>query len=175
MRSRLLVVGLLPVLLAACGGARPASTPAKPTTTPIGPSTKALTIKVTSVVTSSRSHRRSATVTSAGDRVDFVDVLLNTAPRFGKGVNEPVGSDKGTMTFTSRNTATMKGIATLPDGTIHFEGDVTVLPHNRVMVPVIGGTGTYAHASGTLLVGSGSARATNTYTLVIAPIQGPIA
>jgi hypothetical protein len=175
VRSRFLVLGLLPVLLAACGAARPASTPAKPATTATGPSTKALTIEVTSVVKSSRSHRLSASVTTRGDRVDFVDVLLNTAPRFGKGTNEQVGSDKGTMTFTSSNTATMKGIATLPDGTIHFEGDVTVLPNNRVTVPVIGGTGTYAHASGTLLVGSGSARATNTYTLVIARIQGPIA
>jgi hypothetical protein len=175
VRSRLVVVGLLPLVLAACGAAHRAATPAKPAAPANVPSTKALTIKVTSVVKSSRSHRRSATVTTPGDRVDFVDVLLNTAPRFGKGSNEQIGSDKGTMTFTSSTTATMKGIATLPDGTIHFEGDVTVLPNNRVTVPVIGGTGSYAHASGTLLVGSGAARATNTYTLVISSIQGPIA
>jgi hypothetical protein len=174
VRSRFLLLGLLPLTLAACGGSTSASSPPKSTTSAKA-STKAVTIKVTSVVKTTLSHRQSAKVTTPGDRVDFVDDLLNTAPRFGKGTNEKVGSDAGTMTFTSKSTATMKGVATLPDGKIRFDGAVTVLPNNTVTVPVTGGTGTYKNASGTLLVGSGTVRATNTYTLVIAGIQGPIA
>ena len=174
MRSRFLLLGLLPVALAACGGGSTAS-PAKSTTTTKASSTQAFTIRVTSVVKTTRSHRQSPKVTTPGDRVEFVDDLLNTVPRFGKGVNEKIGSDKGTMTFTSTNTATMKGVATLPDGTIVFQGAVTVLPNNRLTVPVTGGTGKYEHASGTLLVGAGVKRATNTYTLLVAGAQGPIA
>ena len=175
MRSRLLLLGLLPLMLAACGGGSTASAPPKSTATTAAPSTKSLTITVTSVVTASRAHRQSPKVMTPGDSIDFADELLNTAPRFGKAANEKIGSDKGTMTFTSQSTATMKGVATLPDGTIVFQGDVTVLPNNRVTVPVTGGTGTYLHASGTLLVGAGTTRATNTYRLVIGTIQGPIA
>lgn len=174
MRSRLLSLCLLPLALAACGGGSKAPASQKPAASGT-PTTKAYTIEVTSVVRSTQAHRASAQVTTPGDRIDFQDDLLNTAPRFGKAANAKVGSDTGTMTFTSAHTATMKGVATLPDGTIHFNGTVTVLPDNRVTVPVTGGTGKYHNASGTLLVGSGVQRATNTYTLLVDGIQGPAA
>ncbi len=107
----------------------------------------------------------------------FEDVLLNATPQFGKGANEQVGTDSGTMTFTSSRTAQMEGVTTLPGGTISFKGEVTVLPNSNLSVPVVGGTGKYANASGTLLVGSGSKRAPNTYSLVLAgtAAAGPVA
>ena len=50
-----------------------------------------------------------------------------------------------------------------------------MLPNNSITVPVVGGTGKYENASGTLLVGAGSKRSPNTYHLVIAGVPGPVA
>jgi len=173
VRLRLLPLCLLPLAVAACGAStRPAPPKAAASN---APAAKAYTIRVTSVVRSTRTHHKSAQVTTPGDRIDFQDDLLNTAPRFGKAANAKIGSDKGTMTFTSAHTATMTGVATLPDGTIRFDGVVTVLPNKWATVPVTGGTGKYHDASGTLLVGSGVRRAINTYTLLVDGLQGPVA
>jgi hypothetical protein len=176
VRSRLLALGLAPLALAACGGGgTTASTPAKPAAPEATPSPRAITITVLSVQTAARSLDRAPKGTSAGDRIEFVNTLRNTSPRFGKGAHAKIGSDTGTMTFTSKSTARMKGVATLPDGTIDFEGAVTVLPNDTVTVPIVGGTGTYANASGTLLVGSGEQEAANTYRIVVGGMRGPVA
>jgi hypothetical protein len=175
VRSRLILLGLAPLALAlaACGSTS-SSSPAKSTTAAKQPP-KALTISVTSVVTTTRATDHPPKGTSKGDTVDFGDVLLNAAPQFGMDKNATVGSDKGRMTFTSKSTAKMNGVAKLPDGTIVFRGVVTVLPNNTITIPVIGGTGKYANASGTLLVGSGTKTARNTYTLYVVGQSGPIA
>ena len=171
----LLVLGLLPVALAACGGG--GGTTAATTTTPTQThQLKSLTLRVTSVVTSTKAHARTPKQTSAGDRVMFTDRLLNAeSGQFGKGANAVVGSDEGTMTFTSRTTARLDGVAHLPDGDIRFKGAVTVRADSSVTVPVVGGTGTYKDATGTLLVGTGTKSSPNTYRLVIAGIPGPVA
>jgi hypothetical protein len=176
VRPRLLALGLAPLALAACGGGgTTASAPDEPSAPVAAPGPKAMTLTVISVQTAARSHDRAPKGRSAGDRIEFANTLRNTTPRFGKGANERIGSDAGTMTFTSKSTARMKGVATLPDGTIDFEGAVTVLPNDTVTVPVVGGTGTYANASGTLLVGSGNGQAPNTYRIVVGGTRGPVA
>jgi hypothetical protein len=174
---RLLLLALLPLALAACGGGGTSSgtTAAATTTTAATQQPKSLTIKVTSIVKSTHAHRQSPKVTTAGDKVDFEDVLVNATPQFGKSTNERVGTDTGTMTFTSKNTARLDGVASLPDGTISFSGLVTVLADSSITVPVTGGTGKYKNASGTLLVGAGNKRSPNTYKLVIEGVPGPIA
>lgn len=177
VRSRLLLLGFLPLALAACGGgSKSASTPAKPAAPAKAPQTKALTIRVTSIVKTTRSKDQPPKGTSPGDKVEFEDVLLNATPQFGKGTNAQVGRDTGTMTITSTNTFRMDGVTTLPGGTIVFKGQVTVLPNSNIAIPITGGTGKYAHASGTLLVGRGDKKAPNTYILVVAgnPV-GPVA
>ncbi len=172
----LLLLCLLPLALAACGsGTSSGTTAAATTTTAATHHTKSVTIKVTSIVKSTHAHRRSTKVTTAGDKVDFVDVLVNATPQFGKNTNERVGSDTGTMTFTSKNTARLDGVASLPDGTISFSGLVTVLADNSITVPVVGGTGKYTNASGTLHVGAGNKQSPNTYNLVIEGVPGPVA
>jgi hypothetical protein len=176
---RLLLLGLLPLALVACGGGGSSATASKPATTttakPRAATTKAVTIKVTSVVSGTKSHDKPPKGTSQGDRVEFTDRLLNTVPQFGKATNAQVGTDKGTMTFTGAHTARLDGEANLPGGKILFAGEVTVLPDDSITVPVVGGTGKYENASGTLLVGAGSKRAPNTYRLVITGIPGPVA
>jgi hypothetical protein len=171
------LLGLLPLALglAACGGGTSSSTPAKPATTAEASATQALTIKVTSVVTKTRSRDTPPKGTSRGDKVEQSGVLLNGAAQFGKQLNARVGTDSATTTVTATS-MTMNGVAKLPDGTIIFKGEVTVLPDKTVSVPVTGGTGKYADASGTLVVGMGASQALNTYRLIVAAdIPGPIA
>ena len=98
-------------------------------------------------MTKTQAHDLAPKGTSQGDKVVFSDVLLNGTAQFGKKVNDRIGTDSGTMTFTSKSTATMTGVANLPDGTIIFRGDVTVLPNKSITVPVIGGTGKFSWVS----------------------------
>ncbi|MBV8597258.1 MAG: hypothetical protein JO017_00400 [Actinobacteria bacterium] len=131
---------------------------------------------MTSVVTSTQSHARTPKTTTAGDTVDFTDKLLNaSAGQFGKRTNQVVGSDEGRMTFTSKTTARLDGVAHLPDGDIRFAGEVTVLADNSITVPVVGGTRVYKNASGTLHVGAGNKVSPNTYHLVLNGAPGPVA
>ena len=174
VRPRIFLLVLAPLALAACGSTTPSSTPAQTRTTTAASQTKTVTIRVTSVATEMQTHHRLAKSLSKGDRILFKDVLVNGVAQFGKKVNDRVGTDSGTMTFTSKNTARMQGVANLPDGTIVFNGNVTFLP-KTIIVPVTGGTGRYTNASGTLVVATGLMRAPNIYTLSIAAVSGPVA
>jgi hypothetical protein len=87
--------------------------------------------------------------------------------QFGKKKGARVGSDRGTMTFTSANTARFSGSATLPGGKLTLKGWVTGLPDNSVAIPVTGGTGVFAGAKGFLIVGPGNAKALNIYRLTV--------
>jgi hypothetical protein len=46
------------------------------------------------------------------------------------------------------------------------------MPGERISVPVVGGTGRFAGARGTLVIGLGSTSSVNTYTLVIGGTPG---
>jgi hypothetical protein len=167
MQSRrlLLTLVLAPLVLAACGGGKTAATTTTPpTTTAVQPTT--LTIVVDSISLTSVSHDQPPKGASKGDSIVFTDTLRNSSgPQFGKGAAAEVGSDEGTMSFTSRTTARLVGIATLPNGTIDFNGAVVVNSDGTISVAVVGGTGKYAHATGFLKVGKGTKTALNTYTL----------
>jgi hypothetical protein len=105
---------------------------------------------------------------SNGDTVTFKDDLLNAAAQFGKKVGAKVGTDQGTMTFSSKTSARFTGFATLPGGTVTLDGAVASASDGKsIIIPVTGGTGRYRNAHGTLLVGPGNKRALNTYTLVV--------
>jgi hypothetical protein len=129
-------------------------------------------IKVVSVTVSNVSHDVAPKGASKGDTIAYRDKLVNAAPQFGKKKGVQVGSDSGTMTFTGPHTATFKGKAVLPGGTLTLSGAVYTTPAGLV-VPVTGGTGAFAHVHGTLLVGSGSKRVANTYRLI--EPSGPVA
>jgi hypothetical protein len=129
-------------------------------------------IKVISVTVSTVKHDIGPKGASKGDTVTYKDTLLNAAPQFGKKKGAAVGSDSGTMTFTSAHSANFHGKAILPGGTLILSGAVYTTPQGLV-VPVKGGTGKFAHVHGTLLVGSGSKRVANTYRL--SRPSGPLA
>jgi Dirigent-like protein len=123
------------------------------------------TIEVTSVTVKMVTHDVGAKGASKGDSVTYDDSLLNAVKQFGKSKGARVGSDSGVMTFTSANSATFAGRAILPGGTLKLDGAVSGLANGGFEIPVVGGTGAFAHMTGTLTVGPGGRRVVNTYHL----------
>jgi Dirigent-like protein len=126
-----------------------------------------LTIQVTSVVVTIKPIDKKPKGSSAGDRIVYRDRLLNAVRQFGKARGKPVGSDHGTMTFTSPHTARFDGTARLPGGTVRIRGAVRPVAGGSIQIPVAGGTGRFAKAKGTLTVGPGEKQALNTYRLTL--------
>ena len=85
---------------------------------------------------------------SKGDRVVITDQLVNVVAQLGKIAGVSVGSDRLTLSFTSADAADVKGVATLPGGTITFAGH-TSLTDAMITLTVDGGTGAFAQARGT--------------------------
>jgi hypothetical protein len=126
---------------------------------------KTITFSVTSVSISIKPTDLPPKGTSKGDTIQQRNRLLNTSARFGRPKGAVVGSDHGTMTFTSAHAASYSGVVVLPGGTVKLKGTVVSLAGNMLVIPVVGGTGRFAHAHGSLLVGSGGKRTLNTYRL----------
>jgi hypothetical protein len=121
-----------------------------------------------------QSNTTSGTLTHhspAGPRNDVVvehDMLVNAKQgQFGQPVGAPVGSDVATITYRTNTRLLIRATASLPGGTILVAGVVTVKPGRPTVVPVVGGTGTYAGATGTETIGTSSASPLNTYRLSI--------
>jgi hypothetical protein len=140
---------LLVVALAGCGGHRKAST---------------VVIRLRSVVESNHKTDTPPTGPSKGDVWVERDTLFNMAQAFGKAANAMVGTDKATITFQSTTEARVTGTATLPDGTITFGGETSVKGVTQ-LIPVVGGTHAYAHASGSLVITNAAVDTLNTYHL----------
>jgi hypothetical protein len=104
---------------------------------------------------------------SKGDKIIQKDDLLNAAAQFGRKKGARVGSDSGTITFTSKTSARFDGRAVLPGGTLTLRGEVMTVAGGGFTIPVAGGTGRFKGAHGILRVGSGTKRALNTYTLTL--------
>ncbi|HXY85178.1 MAG TPA: dirigent protein [Gaiellaceae bacterium] len=87
---------------------------------------------------------------SAGDSVKMTDGLYNAVSQFGKPAGALVGSDTGLeKVLAGRRTASFRGVATLPGGTIVIAGRVSMTAASTT-APVVGGTGRFAHAHGTV-------------------------
>jgi hypothetical protein len=109
---------------------------------------------------------------SAGDRDTFASRLVNERAQFGKPKGAVVGSDRGTLLYTSDRTATMKAVVKLPGGTVVLGGAVRPVGNNAVVVSVVGGTGVFSGARGTvtILEPTSSKTAVNVYRLTYAPV-----
>jgi hypothetical protein len=125
------------------------------------------TIRVTSVTISMVGHDVKPKGPSAGDSVTYRDRLLNVTAQFGKKKGAVVGSDRGKLTYLTAHTATFTGRVMLPGGTLRLSGAVYGTAAGGLVVPILGGTGRYADARGTLTVGSGRDRVLNTYSFTI--------
>ena len=83
---------------------------------------------------------------SKGDTLSGTSILRNFVPQFGK----PKGARVGTSSFKdialSSQMVREDGVARLPGGTVHVRGVAPIGP--TVKIPVVGGTGIYAGATG---------------------------
>jgi hypothetical protein len=132
-----------------------------------GARAETVTIQVTSVLVSMKPIDTKPKGTSKGDRIVYRDTLVNAVPQFGKKKGAKVGSDQGTMTFTSAHSARFDGTARLPGGTVRIRGQVRAISNTVLQIRVVGGTGRYASARGTLTVGPGDKEALNVYKLTL--------
>src|SRR3954469_22263385 len=94
---------------------------------PASAQAETLTIQVTSIVVKVTPVDVKPKGASAGDKVIQRNRLVNTVRQFGKVKGSHVGSDEGTVTFTSPHTERYNGIARLPGGTLRVRGDVRLI------------------------------------------------
>jgi dirigent-like protein len=126
-----------------------------------------VTIQVKSVVIKVTPVDRAPKGRSTGDRVIQRNKLTNAVRQFGKPKGARVGTDSGTVTFTSANTARFDGVARLPGGTIKIRGNLRPLANGGIQIPIAGGTGRYARATGTVTVEAGDDPVLNVYRVTL--------
>jgi hypothetical protein len=160
MRRLLVPIAALLALAASAAAAAPAAVAPK----------IALVITVRSIETSSTPDDKAPAGLSKGDRFLLRDNLENVARQFGKASGAVVGADVGLLTMTSKTQGTVVGVATLPGGRVRFRGVLHVKGASEPLT-VDGGTGRYAHAHGTLLIGAGTSPL-NTYRLTLPRASG---
>jgi outer membrane receptor protein involved in Fe transport len=131
------------------------------TTTATAAAPTSLVITVKSVTTASIPSDKAPKGASKGDKVLLRDRLVNVGKQFGKPAGAVVGRDEGVLVLTSATSGTFDGVTTLPGGTIHLHG---VIRNGIETYSISGGTGRYAHARGTIVIGKG-ASPLNTYHL----------
>jgi hypothetical protein len=81
-----------------------------------------------------------------------VDRLANAVGQFGRPKGAVVGHDRGRFTVLSPVRMHLDGWTTLPTGRIHVVGFVRPAGERTVAMTVLGGTGRYAGARGTVTV-----------------------
>jgi hypothetical protein len=128
-----------------------------------GASPTTMVIQVKSVTTASIPSDKAPKGASKGDRLLVRDRLVNVAKQFGKPAGAVVGRDEGVIFLTGKNSGTFDGVTTLPGGTIRLHG---VIRNGTETFSVVGGSGKFAHARGTIIVGSGKSPL-NTYHLTL--------
>ncbi len=112
-----------------------------------------IVITVKSVTTASIPRDTPPKGASKGDRIVMRDRLLNVGRQFGKPAGAVVGRDEGVLVLTDPTSGTFDGVTTLPGGTIRLHG---IIRDGFETFTVVGGTGRYAHARGTVSVGRGA-------------------
>jgi hypothetical protein len=155
VRSLLLLLSVCPLVLvpASIGEARSGGT---------------MTVRVLSVPSGFDVDDVGAKGLSAGDRFMVADRLYNLVPQFGKRKGALVGTDTGTTTVRAGSkSADFRGVAKLPGGTIVVRARLRV-GVTLSSVTVVGGTGRFAGARGTVaLQGMSRGRATNVFRLTL--------
>jgi hypothetical protein len=89
---------------------------------------------------------------SAGDVETSTSRLLNAVKQFGKPKGAIVGNDKGTIRVVAGANPIAKITTRLPGGTLSLSGHIEVRANGTILIPVVGGTGTFAGARGELLI-----------------------
>jgi hypothetical protein len=155
MRAAAALVASLAVALAAAGPAAGLDRP--------------LTIRLVSSLVSLREIDAAPKGSAGpGDGISTVSRLRNGVVQFGRKKNAVVGTDRARLTLQRDGSLRISGTATLPGGTIRFDGSVSAGQARTVVIQVVGGTGRYENAKGTVAVTDLDDRGTavNVYRLV---------
>jgi hypothetical protein len=83
---------------------------------------------------------------SKGDTITGRSILRNYVRQFGKPKGAQVGMSHGVTTALSSQRARFDAVARVPGGTVHVRGEAAIGP--TVTLPIVGGTGIYAGATG---------------------------
>jgi hypothetical protein len=83
---------------------------------------------------------------SKGDAIVGTAILRNYVRQFGKPKGARVGTSRGMDRALSSHTARSDSVARFPGGTVHARGEGEIGPTTKV--PIVGGTGVYAGATG---------------------------
>ena len=81
-----------------------------------------------------------------GDTISGTSILRNAVRQFGKPKGARVGTSSGVIVAVSSQTVRLDGVARFPGGTVHVRGMGKIVPNPKV--PIVGGTGRYAGATG---------------------------
>jgi hypothetical protein len=106
---------------------------------------------------------------SAGDQFLVRDRLFNLVPQFGRARGAVVGNDAAVMTILQGGrSGSYSGVAQLVDGSIAIKG-VAPIDARTATMTVVGGTGRYARARGTVVIryAGKAGRATNQFRLTL--------
>src|ERR1041384_2597034 len=108
-------------------------------------------IRLKSVETSAGfRHNEPPSGLGKGDVLVERDNLFNLARQLGKPAGALIGRDRATATFLSNTKAVVAGTTTFPGGTVAFRGTLSATSTRPVSLKIVGGTGRYAHATGTV-------------------------
>ena len=103
-----------------------------------------------------------------GDSIDFKDLLLNKEPQFGKATGKAVAWDEGEVLYTSATTTEDQGDRDLPGRRYdHLRRRVRLEPVTATVARIVGGTGGFKGASGTVTIGSGARTAPNIFVVSV--------
>jgi hypothetical protein len=108
-------------------------------------------IKLISVTTKVDDTDKPPKGASKGDRTVGASTLYNGVAQFGRKAGAAVGKDRSVFVLRDPKTLYGSGTATLPGGTLHFQG-VAKVQDGVFVIPVVSGTGTFVGAKGSLLI-----------------------
>jgi hypothetical protein len=137
-----------------------------------GAGSNATVIRVISIATAVKTHDEPPKGPSKGDYVVVDDKLTNEVAQFGRKKGALVGTDHAIEKNIGSNRVLVDGIARLPGGTIHFKGELKVASSGIATVPVVGGTGDFESAKGTVAIANltkDGKTALNVYSLRLLP------
>ena len=132
-----------------------------------------MVISVISTATSEQQHDTGKKGPSVGDYVVMTDGLTNAVRQFGKARGALIGSDRAVERLVAGGGVRIEGTTKLPGGTLHVSGRLRTDAQGRAIAPVVGGTGRYDGATGTLTVvnlTSAGNVALNVYRLNLLPV-----
>jgi hypothetical protein len=83
-----------------------------------------------------------------GDTIRGTESLRNAVRQFNRPKGASVGTDRYVITAVARQQIRVDFVTTFPGGTVHAHGEGTA--GSKPEVPVVGGTGSYAGATGVI-------------------------